>query len=131
MIRSQWLSFIFLLAFAISLAHTITPHSHAKVKSVRSHASHHHHDGKNSYSHSSSEMPVVAHFSNSDFIGSAQVNFNATENSVGDCLLPAPLFSLSAPVFCKLSIPARKQGKPPSGLLLAVLSLRAPPVTLA
>lgn len=128
MIRSPWLSFIFLVAFAISLAHTITPHTHAEVKSVRSHA---HHDSKNSHSHSSSDLPVVAHFSNSDFIGSAQVNFNTAENSIGDYPLAVPLFSLSVPVFCKLSIPARKQGKPPSGPLLAVLSLRAPPVTLA
>jgi hypothetical protein len=133
MIRSQWVSFLFLLSFAISLAHTIAPHSHGNDKSAHSHSSlHHKHEGKNSHSHSSSKLPVVAHFSNSDFIGSEQVNFSATENSVEDGLLPAlsflhPFLHLAS---CKLSIPFFKEGKPPSGPLLAVLSLRAPPVTL-
>lgn len=129
MIRSQWVSFIFLLAFAISLAHTIMPHSHAKVKSAQTHSSHHH-DGNHSRSHNSSDLPVFVHFSNSDFIGSAQVNYGVIENSIGDCLLPAPLFSLSVPVPHKLTIPSHQEGSPPSAPLPVVLSLRAPPFTL-
>lgn len=129
MFRSKWVSIIFLVAFAISLAHTITPHSHPKTKSVHTHASQHNHDENKSHSHSASDLPVFAHFSNSDFISSSsQVNLGGPENLSGDLIISVPIFLLSVPFVSKLSFPAGKQGRPPSGPLLSVLSLRAPPV---
>jgi hypothetical protein len=55
MLNSKWLSFIFFLAFAISTAHSITPHSHARANSAYSHSSHHQEHNKSS-SHNPSEL---------------------------------------------------------------------------
>src|SRR5437899_12832087 len=69
MLKSKWVPFIFILAlaFAISIARSITPNSHVRVNSHNNHYS-------KSNSHVSSELLVFAHFSSSDFIAGVQVN---------------------------------------------------------
>ena len=134
MIKSRCVSFLFLLAFAISVVHTITPHSHPKANFTSTHSSQHNHDQhnhdqKNSHSHNSSDLPVFVHFSNYDFIGSPQKNLSPDENSTHYSVLAAPLFLFSVSSLNKLFVSVRKNGKPPCFPLPAVLSLRAPPAT--
>src|SRR5260221_4928450 len=131
MLKSKWVSFIFILALAfdISIARSITPDNCVRANSADSHSSHHQEHNK-SKSRSASELQVLAHLSSSDFISGAQVNLcpivNLAEDDEydedeEDCLLQVPCLFLVVPSPYKLFFPTHKSCGPPSSQLLLVL----------
>ena len=85
--KQVWPSILFLIAFAISLAHSCLPHAHpTKPKNPpqstdshhhQAHApkDHQHHDSEHSHDHDS-DLPVFSHFSNADFISNVKLIFS-------------------------------------------------------
>ncbi|MEO7989288.1 MAG: hypothetical protein ABI663_07085 [Chryseolinea sp.] len=136
MLRSQWISYLFNIAFAMSLAHAILPHSHPKEKSKdHKHAtSHHHRDHKDAHSHSHDSkpsLPVFTHFSNADFIGSVKYTYHIKSlNVVMEYEQPVILsFALSFVTHQPSPIPHARDL--PNKSLLSIRLLRAPPYSFA
>src|SRR6266704_3682938 len=101
MLKSKWVSFIFILALAsaISVTRSIAPPSHGNDNTAHNNNQ----ELTKPYSRHISELPASAHFSNSDFITDAQVNFSLVnlieededEDDNNDCLLSAPCHFLA------------------------------------
>lgn len=138
MIKRQWPSVIFIIAFVISLAHASIPHSHPALGKHKERHPHNHsstskhkHDHSDNHSHDTNEnsedsRPVFAHFSNGDYVGNPYFQFHAKENLVFEFLQPASLNAEVALVFEKSHLFPKARDLP-SGRHRSSESLRAPP----
>lgn len=139
MIKREWPSVIFIIAFVISLAHASIPHSHPVLEKHKERNSHHHssssnhehHDHSDSHSHDTNEnsedsRPVFAHFSNGDYVGNPYFQFHAKDNLVFEFLQPASLNVEVALVFEKSHLFPKARDLP-WGRHRSSESLRAPP----
>lgn len=145
MIKRQWTTLLFSIAFVISLVHSSIPHIHPE-KADHNHRlnnqhhsktkDHHHHDhvqGEKENHHDESDhqsedkkLPVFSHFSNSDFIGNPAFHFSGSEKFaiefIGSCL-----FLVEAPEEFRRSILFPRARDLPSSRYRSSQSLRAPP----
>ncbi|HEY5744621.1 MAG TPA: hypothetical protein VIU12_00965 [Chryseolinea sp.] len=135
MIRSQWISYLFSIAFAMSLAHSVVPHAHPKEKvkqGKETASSHHHHGHHHSHAHSHGEkskpaLPVFAHFSNSDFIGSVKYSLQEKQQRPELTFEQALVVSVTLPLLIYQPSPVPHARDLPNKLFLSLRSLRGPP----
>jgi hypothetical protein len=139
MIRSQWISYLFSIAFVMSLAHSVLPHAHPKekVKQGKHTASHHHH-GHGHHSHARAQdekskpaLPVFAHFSNADFIGSVKYSFQEKQQRPELAFEQAVVISVELPLLTYLPSPVPHARDLPNKIFLSLRSLRGPPYFLS
>lgn len=133
MIRCQWILYLFFIAFAVSMGHNILPHAHAKEKAKKTTSSHHH-DGDYHHAHSKAPkpvLPVFAHFSNGDFIGSIKYSLQEKQQrSVLVFEIPV-LISVALPALAYLPLPVPHARDLPQKFFLSIQSLRAPPYSIS
>lgn len=128
----SWFPYLFLIAFAISWAHSAIPHSHPeKKRESTTHSDNHHHDhGSNHEKHghdNEPSLPVFTHFSNADFIGNIKYEFAAKEKFLIEPLEPI-LISYDLPEELTKKILFPRPREHPAGRISASQSLRAPPI---
>jgi len=136
MIRGQWISFLFSIAFAMSLAHSVLPHAHSKEKAKQGKetASHHHHGHHHSHAQdekSKPALPVFAHFSNADFIGSVKYSFQEKQQRPELTCVQAVVVSVALPLLTYLPSPLPHARDLPNKVFLSLRSLRGPPYFLS
>lgn len=136
MIRSQWIAYLFSIAFAMSLAHSVLPHAHSKEKGKQGKetASHHHHGHHHSHSHnekSKPALPVFAHFSNADFIGSVKYSYQEKHQRPELAFEQAVVISVALPLVTYLASPVPHARDLPNRIFLSLRSLRGPPYFLS
>lgn len=138
MIRSQWISYLFSVAFAMSLAHSVLPHAHPKEKAKggKETVSHHHHGHQHAHSHahdkkSKPALPVFAHFSNADFIGSVKYSFQEKQLRSELAFEQAVVISVALPLLTYLPSPVPHARDLPNKVFLSLRSLRGPPYFLS
>jgi len=137
MVRRQWISHLFFIAFAMAMVHNILPHTHTKSKTKDTEhvgSSHYHHDDHHTHSHSKKSkpaLPVFTHFSNSDFI--ASVKFSLKDKHCLQVLVfhHPIVITVSLPILTYLPSPVPHARDLPQKFFLSIQSLRAPPVYLS
>lgn len=130
--KRSWFTYLFLLAFIISWAHSAIPHSHPdkKNKSATSEADDHHHDhGHDHEKHGHDQdptLPVFAHFSNADFIANLKHELPAKKAFLIETLEPLEFsYDLPAELLKQILFPRPREH--PAGEFKSIQSLRAPP----
>lgn len=128
MIRNKWISYLFSIAFAMSVTHSIARHAHSESGASHEHViagkhypEHHHSDEPDT------SLPVVAHFANDDVISPVKYTYPVN-------LQPAlveqehPLV-ISAPSQCVSDqlVHLPRSRDLPDKILLFIQLLRAPP----
>ena len=136
MIRSQWIAYLFSIAFAMALAHSVLPHAHSKEKGKQGKgtASHHHHGHQHSHSHgekSKPALPVFAHFSNADVIGSVKYSYQEKQQRPERACEQAVVISVALPLVTYLASPVPHARDLPNRIFLTLRSLRGPPYFLS
>lgn len=135
-------SWLMILAFAVSLVHSVIPHGHPPIKqqdvqvedahanhshqhtstgdSHHSRAAHHHHH------HKDESLPVFVHFSNADFVGASSFHFSASEKFLVESIcFPELCVATPEQAIRQVNIPRARDL--PADPLHASGSLRAPP----
>jgi hypothetical protein len=143
MIKRQWITVLFSIAFVISLVHSSIPHIHPekvdhhhhsdnqKHSKTKDHHGHvqgekgNHHD-ESDHQPEDKELPVFSHFSNADFIGNPGFHFSGSEKFAID-LIASCLILVEAPEEFRRSILFPRARDLPSSRYRSSQSLRAPP----
>jgi hypothetical protein len=138
MIKRQWPSVLFIIAFVISLAHASIPHTHPeiskqKVKDQHTHGSksshdhdHEHQSTDHHHDASDSKLPVFTHFSNADYVGNALFKLTLKGKYLIEAIEPEEI-RFQIPITFTKPILFPKARDLPSGRHRSVKSLRAPP----
>ncbi len=142
MIRRQYIPYLFVFAFAMTLAHNFLPHSHPK-ETGKEEKHHHHGDEAKSHSHQkddnhhslphehNEELPLFTHFANGDIAVPAKHSYNESQRIV---------LEFEEVVLVTFTLPDVFPGRPapipyardwPLNFILLTQSLRAPPVLLS
>ena len=147
MTKRQWPSVFFILAFAISLAHSSIPHSHPEPKEDKrshhhDHNKHHGHHGSKGHCHHTPndkshhhdegdsephQLPVFAHFSNAEYISIPPFKFSCQEKILLEYIAPVPVI-LHVPVIILHRNDLPRARDLPSDAFFTITSLRAPPL---
>lgn len=138
MIRGQWVSYVSIFAFAISVAHSIFPHTHPKEegKNHKHHTdnstshSHKKSDHHNSHSDDSPQLPVFTHVATSDVTVSPKQSYSVKQLIAIEfegLHQGSPIF----PVLPDLPAPIPYSRDLPQGLDFYLYSLRAPPFSIS
>ncbi len=134
MLRRQWISYLFFIAFAVALVHNILPHAHTKEKTKGTASSSHHHGDHHAHSHkegSKPALPVFTHFSNGDFISSAKYSFQEKQHAPVVVFEQPMIISVALPIVAYLPSPIPHARDLPQNFFLSIQSLRAPPYSLS
>ena len=144
MIKRQWPPVLFIIAFAISLAHASIPHSHpdpieeshrhshAAQSSNLSHShdsKSEHHDHSHNHSdqdHKGSDRPVFSHFSNADYLGNSFFEFQVKGKHLIELVQPVTV-GLNVPFIPEKHFLFPRARDLPSSRHRSSESLRAPP----
>ena len=137
--KNQWASILFLIAFALSVAHSSIPHGHPVPPHEYKHStkSHHHnenndehtkHGHDNSNHNSDHNLPVFSHFSNADYLLNSKYELFVKGKFIIECLEPVKI-SLQLPEGIDRKVPIPGARELPSSRFRSSQSLRAPPIT--
>lgn len=129
--KRSWFSCVYVLAFAVSLAHNSIPHAHPEK--TYSHAvltghrhDHHSHEHDAKGDHHESSLPVFSHFSNADYIGNPKYEFTAKSHSLIQALNPVGV-SFNLPDDSEEQVLFPRPREHPPNRVGSSQSLRAPP----
>lgn len=130
MTRSPWISYLFSIAFAMSVAHAVTPHAHSKGgeachTNTASDTCTPHEDFHAQSHKPSAPLPVVAHFANADFIRSVKYSYPAKQHPVTE--VHSPVFSVALPFLMRQPVPLPDTRDLPDKIIGSIQLLRAPP----